>query len=139
MTELPDFTGYEPVELSQVKQGDVLAAVLAGTIAHGAVTYTRKDSVDLDSGFNTTDKGDYKFFRAPKQLPTGDCAVIEYNNGSVRRKRALLMGGSWFLFDVWTADGDDTTWDHPDIELGPDEMAAETKSGFTTIFEGVKK
>ena len=138
MTELPDFTGYEPVELSQVKQGDVVAAVSAGTIAHGEVTYTRKDSIDLSSGFSTTDKGDYKFFRAPKQLPTGECAVIEYTLG-VYKKRAVLMGGSWFIFEVYSQSGSLIVWDTGNYELDPAEMQTTTKDGFNVIFEGVKK
>lgn len=138
MTQLPDFTGYEPVELSQVKQGDVVAAVLAGTIAHGTVVYNRNNSVDLDNGFNATDTGDYKFFKAPKQLPTGECAVIEYMSNTYK-KRAVLMGGSWFFFEVYSTTGDITTWDHPSIEFTPTEMQAQTTEGFTVIFEGVKK
>lgn len=134
MTELPDFTGYEPVELSQLKPGDVVAAVLAGTIAHGTVAYSRNNSVDLDCGFNTTDKGDYKFFKAPKLLPTGECAVIEYEDGAGVRCRATLMDSAWFSFEVNSS----SLWAYV-TDLSVEDLKADIADGFTVIFEGVKK
>lgn len=138
MTTLPDFSKYTPVELSQVKPGDVVAAVLDGSIIHGEVTYANKEAVDFSNGFNTTAKGDYTFFKAPKQLPTGDCAVIVYEKNSYK-KRAVLMGESWFFFEVYSQTGDLIFWDHPSIEFTPEELQNETTEGFTVLFEGVKK
>lgn len=132
MTELPDFTGYEPVELSQVRKGDVVAAVLDGTIAHGKATYARKDSIDLDSGFNTTAQGNYQFFRAPKRLPRGDCAVIEYKDADGFEHRAISMENEWFVFDFVT-----NQWYFSDPQ--PVDLRAVTGKDFTTIFEGVRK
>lgn len=134
MIELPDFTDYEPIELAQVRKGDVVAAVLDGTIAHGRATYARKDSIDLDSGFNATTKGDYQFFRAPKRFPKGDCAVIEYTvAGTASKRRAVLMGGSWLVFDEFSTG----VWS-TNLAMSPDEMKTAAKSDYTTIFEGVK-
>lgn len=132
MTELPDFTSYEPVELSQVKRGDVVAAVMGSSIIHGAVTYATKYGLDLDNGFCATDKSDYKLFRAPKQLPTGECAVIEYKDKDGFEYRAINLGGEWFVLVLAM-----NRWDFAEDQ--PGDLTADTKDGFTVIFEGVKK
>lgn len=138
MTTLPDFSKYTPVELSQVKPGDVVAAVLDGSIIHGEVTYANKEAMDFSNGFNTTAKGDYTFFKAPKQLPTSDCAVIEYQSHGYKR-RGVLMGDTWFDFQVYSQQGEQIVWDNPSTIATLEDMQNETAEGFTVLFEGVKK